>query len=636
MSRPLPSNAAYPVRYPLKSFWLPLLVGLALMVPSLWNGLQLDDYFHWGRVVDHPLAMPGNSAWDLWHMFAFLDGDVQRTQQLIQQGLLPWWTLPEVKFTFWRPVAELTHGVDYGLWPQQPVLMHVHQLLYLLLFLVLAYHLLWWVYRRVLEQGGDSLDSQLDSQLQRVQKAQGWAFWILCLSFTHGFVAGWLANRNALLAGIFSIATVLLHHRWRVTGSYPLAVAAVLTFAAALLSAELGASAGLLLFAYALVFAPRAQALWALWPYVAIGFIWLGLRHYLGYGAFGSGHYVSPEDPMQFLAVAGERYLELLRGAWLSIPPELSTLLKTAIGAPFALGLSVLAALCVVFFAFRAVREALPWRAVTLFWVLALLLLLIPVCATVPHSRLLLIAGVPVAGLMGVLMSGWSTANATHKIVAGALLVSLLGLSPILAVGESLMMKLAMDGMLNRAALNFPAPEQGTPSDAPSDNPSGTSKNPSDKINVLINPPSSSAITYLRGVRAYHGLPSVGPVLALVSGAHPIQLTPLSASTFRIDAAKGIYDAEAESLLRGAAFPMQVGDQVMLPGLRIRVDGLLDNGIPHQITVTLTQPLQAYQFYEWNQGNLAKCRFPQDFTGADSNGAATLTLNHSLCGAQRP
>src|SRR5690606_36360259 len=114
------------------------------------------------------------------------------TQQLMDQGLVPWWTLPEVQYAFWRPVAELTHGMDYLFWPNYPMIMHLHSLVYFGLVLWLA----WRLFERLLP---NTTSAQL-------------ATWIFALAYSHGLPAGWLANRNAVLATLFVILTLHCHH----------------------------------------------------------------------------------------------------------------------------------------------------------------------------------------------------------------------------------------------------------------------------------------------------------------------------------------------------------------------------------------------------------------------------------------
>ncbi len=89
-------------------------LGLALLLtaPSLLVGLQLDDYFHWGLVTQQNPVLHTNSPASPYGLFSFLDGDPGRVLDLTNLGLLPWWSNPEVKYAFWRPLAEFTLDIS--------------------------------------------------------------------------------------------------------------------------------------------------------------------------------------------------------------------------------------------------------------------------------------------------------------------------------------------------------------------------------------------------------------------------------------------------------------------------------------------------------------------------------------------
>src|SRR5690606_7960320 len=94
-------------------------------------------------LVNQIAWLPEAQAQGSWFgLFSFLDGNPERTRVLMEQGMVPWWTLPEVQYAFWRPVTELTHALDYRFWPQQPVLMHLHSLVYFALVIAAAQRVL--------------------------------------------------------------------------------------------------------------------------------------------------------------------------------------------------------------------------------------------------------------------------------------------------------------------------------------------------------------------------------------------------------------------------------------------------------------------------------------------------------------
>ena len=126
-------------------------------------------------------------------LFRFVDGDPRHVRAAMELGLLPWWTDPGLKAIFFRPLAALTHALDYRLWPGSALLMHAHSLAWFGA-LVLAAALF---YQRLL---GRSITAGLAALLFAVDSA-------------HGTPVGWLANRNSLLAAFFGVLTLLAYDR---------------------------------------------------------------------------------------------------------------------------------------------------------------------------------------------------------------------------------------------------------------------------------------------------------------------------------------------------------------------------------------------------------------------------------------
>ncbi len=584
-----------------KQFLLPLLLALLLVSPSLFTGLQLDDYYHWGLVTGNPLAQPGEDAAGVFKLFTFLDGNAERTQQLVDKGMLPWWTLPDVKYMFWRPVSEITHGIDYRLWPDKPVLMHLHSLVYFLLLLLVTHKL-----------------------LQRWLKGRAlvWAFWIFCLSYTHGFAAGWLANRNAVLASIFVALTLYFHDRWRRESKPGFHWLALLCFALGLLSGEMGVSGGLFLLAYALCYdssvrKPAAgegfvvryfRQLLTIAPYGVLGIVWLVARSMMGYGAEGSGHYVDPTQFGQFLLTASERYLILLNGLFWSLPPEFESLMGNTL--PVIVGVVGFGLLGV------AVAPLLKANPLARFFSVSVLLMLVPVCATTPHSRLLIAASLPFAALAGLYFG----ARTDHKkqfaglpgklapVASGLLVISLLVLSPLLLVFESVQMKLAMDGILNKGAKNLVIkPEQ------------------ENRIHVILNPPVSSVAGYIQGVRTYHGLNTAKAVIPLVSALKDLQLTVKANGLLEIEGAEGLYQDSQESLLRARSHALVPGETLTVAGIKATVIHVNTDGVPTRVAFQLPADRDAFVFHVWNRGEPVQCRL------SPPGSQVTLTRDSDSC-----
>lgn len=74
--------------------WLPLLLALiaiALVLPSHWTGWQQDDFVQRRTFLGFP--QPAGRVQTPLNQFRFLDGDSAYTLALMDEGVVPWWTL---------------------------------------------------------------------------------------------------------------------------------------------------------------------------------------------------------------------------------------------------------------------------------------------------------------------------------------------------------------------------------------------------------------------------------------------------------------------------------------------------------------------------------------------------------------
>ncbi len=578
-------------RLPPYCIWA-LLLALLLCAPGLWLGLQMDDYFHWGLVTEQNPILITHSPASLYGMFSFLDGDPGRVLDLTNLGLLPWWTNPEVKYAFWRPLTEFTHAFDYGLWPHQPWLMHLHSLFYFALLLLLTFYFF--------------------AEIQGRGRALWWSVFLFALFYGHGVPVAWLANRNALLACLFLVMTLHCHHVWRQQERGILDLRAVLLFVAGLLCGEMAVSTGLYILAYG-VFLDKGR--WfdrviSILPYALAGAIWVGVRAMLGYGAQGSGHYIDPlASPALFVDLLWTRGMNLLGGLFFAVPPEFGSALP-----PARIWLYCVLFVLLLVLAWPLLRRDRRAR----FWLAGALLCLLPVASTVPHSRLLLAASIGGAGFLGLWLQAWREGRLYQQPVlkkitmvwAGLLIMLNLGVSALLLPLEAYSMRLAGDAKVISGALSWDLPRYNN----------GTTP-------ILINPPLSSAGGYINGVRAYNGLPLAAKTWLLASGIRDLTLTVINSRAFDLASEQGLYDPVQEGMLRGPQSPLAAGDSLRLPGVIITVMEA-NNGVPTRARFQFVQPLDsdAYQFYVWNQGKVQACRLPA------KGSVVVLTLESDGCG----
>jgi len=345
-----------------------VLTALVLTLPALWVGWQADDHVHRLYFLGlQEVEMPMSGS----NLFDFLRGDAETMQALVDLGVMPWWSLPELRISFWRPITSLTQLADYTFWPNSAMAMHAHSLLWFALVVALAM----FVYRRFMG----------------ATWVAGAAGMLFAVDDAHGIPAGWLDNRNALVATAFCLLTLLAHDRWRRDDWQPGAVLAPIFLALSLLSAEFGVATLAYLFSYALFiergrWQARAGSMLA---HAAVASIWLGMYRSRGHGTYGSGFYANPmSEPLHYLSAAAER-----------LPVLLFDVFSLPVSAPYifmpAKVQTALALVGVLVFVLilLALRPMLKQNAVARFWLLGSVLCLAPVAATVPSSRLLLLSG---------------------------------------------------------------------------------------------------------------------------------------------------------------------------------------------------------------------------------------------------
>jgi hypothetical protein len=363
----------------------PLVVaGLVLLVllPTVWSGLQIDDLFQ-RLVVEGKLGSPVG-RFDLFDVISRSAAQRARFEEL---GIYPWWIGPQTQVSYWRPLAALTHVIDYSWWPRAAWLMHLENLAWYGA-LVLACAAL---YRRFIP----------------IAWVAGFATAYYAFDQAHAFPAAWVANRNALMSALFGVLSLLAHDRWRSRRRLSCGFVAWACFALALLSAEAGVAIAGYMVAYAVCFERhwgtrgiRGRVL-SLVPYVVIAIGWRMVYRALGHGAVGSGANV---DPLIHRGVFLARFAQtgplLLASDVVGVPPEiLCARPEWTTGAWLG---SVVLLLLLVY-------AALPWLRSdrsTRFFATGALLSALPFAGTFPSERYLFWVGLGVMGLVAQFVGG--------------------------------------------------------------------------------------------------------------------------------------------------------------------------------------------------------------------------------------
>jgi len=549
-------------------FSLPVivLVGVGLTLPSLGVGWVIDD-------LSQRLRMLGSEKLpevprDPSAIFEFASGEPADTARLLDRGLWPWWTCPDIKASFWRPLSVLTHQLDYFLWPDNPLLMHAQSIAWYGLLVFLAALL----FRRFL---GATLAAGLAGLLYAIDDA-------------HGMPVGFLSNRNAIVATVFGVAAILAHDRWRRGNSMRHGVAAYVLFALSLLSAEAGVGALGYIIAHAIALdrGPFVRRICILWPYFLILAAWRAVWHASGAGINGVGFYVDPlAEPGRFIAETMIRGPILLLGQF-AFPPSDLYLATCDLGWESYHSLFAFAVVIAVGIAFRPL---LVRNRVARFWGLGTLLSLPPICATFSSDRLLFFTGLGAFGLIAQWITE-SRVKPSGRGIAMALNVVHLGVAPI--------------GLAARSAMPVGPPSFVNTFLVPSSDEPEVER----QTLVIVSGPILFSGTYALILpatqdqpvpRAVRYLSTVGPPAwspAAMEIARPDDRTLL----IRPDG--GFLASALDRLARRDGIPFSVGDSVRLSDMRAEVGSVTIDGRPWEVAFVFDRSLdvQALRWLIWN------------------------------------
>ncbi|HEX9101592.1 MAG TPA: hypothetical protein VF997_05275 [Polyangia bacterium] len=518
----------------------------------------------------HPVAGLPESRFDL---FSFVGHSTGNALAQMNVGVLPWWTDPEVKLAFWRPLSALTHLVDWRLWPRSPAAMHVHSLVWFALALAAVAAL----YRRFFAAFGGA-------PAGGVAWAAGLATLLYAIDDAHGPAVGWVANRNAMIAVAFAVPVLLLHDRWRRQRWRAGAWLAPLLLAVALGAGESALAIAAYLGAYALCLERgswRARAL-SLAPYLAVVVVWRVVYHALGFGTAYSGVYVDPgAEPLAFLRVLPSRAAFLL-AAQLATPWSDFAALWTFV-SPHAYR-NALAFATVVVLLFAALLLPLCRRdRLARFFAVGALVAVVPVCSTFPADRLLWFVGIGAMGLVARWLelrprAWWATLVAALLVV-----IHVVAAAPLLALRSRSMETVSRP--LRRADASLPPLSR------------------DDGMLVLVNPPSDVFVAYIVILRASDGRP-LPPTRWLATGTTDVAVTRLDERTLRVRPDGGFIPFVSERMLRRPDRAFVRGQRIPLDGVEIEIAEVTADGRPAEIVARFERALEdpTLHWAAWHKG----------------------------------
>jgi hypothetical protein len=547
---------------------LALLCACGLGALSLPIGFVFEDNFH--RVA----FLVGDSQLTPQNLFVFSRGDRATTLANIAHGSSPWWTDPEFKLSFFRPLSSALIRLDWGLFGERPVLHHLHSVLWGAALVAAASLLL----RRL---GGNAVF--------------GVALLVFALDEAHSAPVGWLSNRNALVAGVFGLLAVEAHLRWRLEGLRLGAPLSVLLLGLALAGGEAAVGAAFYLVAFeATSSRPWRERLAGLVPVAVVMTSYAALYMLGGYGARGSVMYIEPmRDALQFLTEVPARLFSLLGCLGLNFPAELWALELPAV----RYGLAALGVLTVALFAWllRSLRRELDARERRLhdFLLSGALLSLLPGLSTYPSARLLVFPSLGAAAVLALLFRHlW---HRRRDVVLGLLL---LVHGPLAAYQwVSSFDFLGRLGRQTTAAALRTELERDVPN----------------LRVILLTSGDGVAAGFVLPILRASGVPVPRGWWILSNAQDTHRLTRTGPSTLELETVRGRFlESLGERIMRSPQrTPFTAGDVVELDCGRITVLAVVD-GYPKRIRFELDEPFESpdVRLLEWRDGALRRARLP--------------------------
>ena len=350
----------------------PALGTLLVALPTLALGFSGDDFVHLHLLEGYPRGEASVDGLGLPDLFRFVDpvrdGDPPPWS--------PWWASEGIRLAFWRPLSSLLAWLDFQLFGRNPLGWHAHSVFWAVACTAAATSVL----RRVLD--GD---------------AAIWASWVFALEDGHWVPTAWLANRNALVAATFTFLALRAHLAWQ-SGQRGAAALVALCFGLGLAAGEL-ALGGL---GYALAWSLAHRKPGALAPWLAVLLPWAIAYKLQGYGSAHSGFYIDPvSEPLRWLGVAWWHVPSLAGASFGGTSTDLFTWSGAGVFLPTAIGLAWM--WVAVRLVTRSREQRTPTERAWLSWMpLGALVALLPVASTWPFDRLLVVADLGTAAVLGL------------------------------------------------------------------------------------------------------------------------------------------------------------------------------------------------------------------------------------------
>ena len=186
-------------------------------------GFVFDDYSQQGILT---LIKSGEKEMNIFNFIT----TPEEVRYYTQVTSLPWWTSPKWRIKYFRPVATLSHFIDFSLWGSNPLPYHINNVIWYALLVVLLYVL----YRSFCHHGAMAFCGAL----------------VFAVEPCHYLAVRWLANRNDIICATFLVLSFICYIRFCRERRYLYCILFVFSYLLALLTKELAFIFPILIFAY--------------------------------------------------------------------------------------------------------------------------------------------------------------------------------------------------------------------------------------------------------------------------------------------------------------------------------------------------------------------------------------------------
>jgi hypothetical protein len=584
------------VRRWLGSRWIGLCaaaLAAGLTLPSLANGLSIDDHLYRARVLGGWDAV--RSAADL---FSFADparpADVR---QEMESGELSWWAAPHLRWRFLRPLPALLHHLEFRLFGRGGLaLMHLESVLWMAAVAAAA--------------------AMLFRRMFTPLWIAGLAAVLYAIDDAHGFGVGWLASRCTLMGTLFAITSLIAHDRWRRDGWRPGALLAPVALLVALLCAEESVAVVGYLLAHLLVLddAPMPRRIRALAPCATTIGGWYLFRRALGYGTVGPGSYTDAfSEPLTFTLQTLQRIPIYVHSQLGALPADLWEVYFVRRGLGWVMVIAGAAFMVIV----GAGMSRLVLRdRVARFWALGGAIALVPICGAHPNDRHLFIVGLGGAALVARYLAAFADRRQPDRPVllpprgasalAGFFVLVHLVLAPI-----ALPIRARIPGDLRRSLDRI---DDRVPHD------DGLAA----QDLVLVNVPFKYLCNLPSVVRRSKGGPSPAHWRCLGVSSDDVTVRREDARTLVLVPSGGYLRSFEDTNVRARGIPFAPGDQVRLSGFEITVRRVTPDGRPQEVAYRFDRSLEdpSLRWLTWQDGAY------RPFAPPRSGEAVSLSAQH--------